>query len=286
MANNTNLSLPYIFILDLDQTIIGDCKYQVSRYSLLNTMKRQGLKVPPMSHTAIPHAYHEASHLIRPGFGTFVKSLKNHYPWVEFFVYTASVKDWANQEIFWIEKSLGIRINRPIFTREDCIVDSAGSYKKSLGKIMPRVWRALGKKRQLTKSDRLLVVQKQLMVIDNTAVYIDFTDKLLLCPDYNYVAFEDVLEGVRNITSTQLLSLVNQNVVCPQIMTPSSDYLLDLASRYKWMAGKCTSLASLNIDYKKDQFWRRLRKLIINNKLTSFTMEIIQQLQSAVWGKK
>jgi hypothetical protein len=215
--------------------------------------------------------------------------MKEHFKWVEFFVYTASIKTWATQEIAWIEKSLGIKFNRPIFTREDCVVDGAGQYKKSLAKIMPRVWRSVTKGSNLSKSDRMYVTQKQLMVIDNSAVYMDFTDKLLLCPDYDYVQFEDVLDGVHDITSAQLLSLVNQGVACPNLLKSvdpkkGGDHVKHMAERYTWMANKCNAVAAMNEVYRKDQFWRRLRKLIVNNKLTTFTVDVIQGLQNAVWA--
>ena len=274
---------PYIFILDLDQTIIGDCYYPVTRYTLFESMKKQGKKTPPLYKTAIPHSYSKNSFLIRPGFANFIKEMQSHYKSVEFYIYTASMKNWALHEINWIEKALNIKFNRPIFTREDCIYDS-NSYKKSLNKIMPRIWRSL-KKYTLTKEDRIHIMHNQVMIIDNSNVYVDFKEKLLLCPNYNYIAFEDILDGLTNISESMLLSFVNQGLVCPSLLKKDgdTDIVQAMATRYNWMANKCTSIATGNEIYKKDQFWRRLRKLITTYKIKTFSSEIIKKLQAAVW---
>ena len=34
------------------------------------------------------------------------------------------------------------------------------------------------------------------VIIDNNAVYTDRMDRLLLCPDYNYAVFENLLHGI------------------------------------------------------------------------------------------
>lgn len=130
-------SLPYIFVLDLDGTIVGNVQYQVSRYSLLNTIHRHGLKTPSIKD--LPKAYGTSEKLIRPGFIDCIKTLRANYPWCHIFIYTASEKKWALQELQWIERSIGSDFNRPIFTRSDCVIQSNGNIRKSLKKYYPHV---------------------------------------------------------------------------------------------------------------------------------------------------
>ena len=40
-----------------------------------------------------------------------------------------------------IEKNLDIEFDKPIFTRDDCIIDSKKDYKKVINKIIPKIKR-------------------------------------------------------------------------------------------------------------------------------------------------
>lgn len=276
-------------IIDIDGTMVGNVNFQVQQYSLHTSLKKYGFK--PTKQHPIPPAFHPNAKLVRPGFGAFIKTMEKFYnDNVYFFVYTASEKQWANQEIGWIEKTHGIKFARPIFTRDDCIVDSAGNYRKTIARIFPRIARVIAKNTTLSNKDKHHILENQLLIIDNNAVYTDRIDKLLLCPDYNYAVFENLLHGISNEarqhTDVQkvIYSMVNQGLLCP-LSGPDEDGMRNLAKQYSWLAAKCKSLIDINASYENDEFWKHLRKLIIENQLKTYSTNVIKQLQEAIWKR-
>lgn len=285
--------LPYIFILDWDGTIAGRVDYQSQQFTLHKALRQHGFRSAKQH--AIPPAFYPNAKLIRPGFAAFIKTMKKMLPDAFFFIYTASEKTWAHQEIAWVEKTHGIQFMRPIFTREDCVVDSSGNYRKSLSKVFPRIMRVIAKQDaafvHLSSKERQHILEKQTMIIDNNAVYTDRPDKLLLCPDYNYTVFENLLHGIpmeaRNHPQIQqmIYGFVNQGLLCP-LPSKEEDGMKALARQYKWLAVKCQSIIDMNQAFDEDDFWKRLKHLILQNNLRVFTPSIIRQLQEAVWKHK
>lgn len=280
--------LPYIFIFDWDGTIAGRVDFQVQQFLLHNTLRKNGFK--PVKQHVIPPAFYPNAKLIRPGFSSFLKAMRKMYPEVYFFIYTASEKTWAHQEIAWMEKTHGIRFMRPIFTRQDCVVDSAGNFRKSLAKVFPRIVNAIHKEtgRVFAVKDRIALLEQNTIIIDNNAVYSDRPDKMLLCPDYHYAVFENLLHGVpaeaRNhpVIQQNILGLVNQGYLCP-LPGSQEDAMRSLARQYDWLAAKCKGITHENKTYETDNFWPYLKKLIYQNQLRSFSVSVIKQLQDAVW---
>lgn len=280
-----------IFILDWDGTIAGKVEFQSQAYSLAQSLRKNGFKPKPLP--SVLSAFSPKSKLIRPGFASFIQAMKSFYnpQDVMFFIYTASEKSWAHYEINLVEKQFGIKFMRPIFTREDCIVDQGGQYRKSLGKVYPRICRAIAKMRPLTTQEKVHMLENNVIVIDNNAVYTDRSDKLLLCPDYDYAVFENLMDMIpddsRNHPLVQQLifSLVNSGHLCPIPHASSNDFMKDLANTYGWLAARCKSVLQSNKIYESDDFWKHLRKLITQNGLRKFTPSIIKQLQDAIWKR-
>lgn len=278
--------LPYIFIFDWDGTIAGRVDFQSNQYSLHNTLKKHGFK--PVKQHPIPPAFYPNAKLIRPGFAAFVKTIKKIYPDAQFFIYTASEKQWAHQEIAWTEKTHDIYFNRPIFTREDCSTDAVGNNRKSIARIFPRIMKSISKEYILTAAQREQVLNNQLIVIDNNAVYTDRMDKLLLCPDYSYAVFENLLHGIplearkHPIIQQHLLSLINNGYLCV-MPNETDDGMKSLAKQYQWLAVKCKGISDVNSAFEHDDFWKFLKQAIAQNQIKVFSPSIIRQLQDAVW---
>lgn len=284
------MSLPYVFVLDWDGTIAGRVDFQVQQFVIANMLRKNGFK--PVRQNAIPAAFHPNAKLIRPGFAAFIKSMQQHYNNAFFFIYTASEKTWANQEVAWVEKTHGIRFARPLFTRHECVIDSHGNYRKSLARVFPRMIKGIAKqqKRSFDAKERVHILEQQTIVIDNNAVYIDRPDKVLLCPHYNYAVFENLLHIIppharkHPVVQQNILSMVNQGLICPLPKT-QDDGMKTLARQYEWLAVKCKAISNENSAYDSDRFWPYLQKLIIQNQLRVFSVSIIRQLQNAVWKK-
>lgn len=289
-------SLPIVFVLDWDQTVIGDCRFQVQQYTLHNTLRKHGFK--PIRTHQVPPAFFPNAKLVRPNFCSFVKAMLKYYGAnnVFFFVYTASERNWANTEIPWVEKTCGIRFMRPIFTRDDCVIDSVGNIRKNISRVFPRmiraiqkVWSDAGYKHAFSSKERVAILEKQVMIIDNKAVYLDRPDKLLLCPDYDYAIYENLLASippearVHPVIQQTLLALINDGMLCP-LPSGNEDGMRALTRQYEWLAAKCKSIIDVNKAYENDNFFKYLRNLIIQNGLKTFTPSVIKQLQEAIWN--
>jgi len=280
--------LPYIIVLDWDGTIAGRVDFQSQKYSMAQNFKKFGLKVK--ADAKVPKAFLPTQNLIRPGFANFITELTKHFNNnIYFFVYTASEKNWAYKEIQWVEKAHGFKFQRPIFTRDECVSDIGGNYRKSLESIFPRMIRSLGKNPAFTKADKEEIYENRVMIIDNNSVYNDAAGKLLLCPDYNYTVFENLLEDIpvsylkHPTVRNYILSLTNSGMLCP--FFTSSDINHIMFKKYEWLALKCRSITEGNRIYLKDVFFPYLVKLIIKNNLKVFTPNVIKQLQEATWKK-
>lgn len=284
-------NLPYIIILDLDGTVVGNVNFQSQQYSLHLTLKKYGFKINKQHN--IPPAFNPNAKLVRPYFSSFITELENYFSKIGksiyFFVYTASDKQWAYVEVPWIEKTHNIKIMRPLFTRDDCIRDQTGNYRKSLQKIFPRIIKVLSKNHNISQKDKNYIMENQLMMIDNNAVYSDRSDKMLLCPDYNYTVFENLLHGLpvnarkHHAIQQLIMSLINQGNLCP-LPNENDDGMHSLAKQYSWLSAKCKSIISINQSYINDDFFKYLKRLIIENNIRLFTPSIIKQLQDATWA--
>jgi hypothetical protein len=298
-------TLPIVFILDWDGTIAGKVDFQSTRFTMVKTMARYGYKV---SQPAVPKAFQPGNGLIRPGFAGFVRAMKELYGGnVFFFIYTASDRQWALQEVPWVEKSHGIQFQRPIFTREDCYVDSTGNYRKKLQNVWPRIVRVLNARHgtPYSKGEKEAILNERTVIIDNNAVYTDRSDRLLLCPDYHYMVFEDLLDGFpeqafQNPSVQQyILHLINEGLVCPHSVSYSHggskegmavpeakiDPMTRMTKQFEWYSHKCKGIVQANKKYQNDIFWSYLKKLIQKNHLTTYSRSIIQQLQGAIWKR-
>lgn len=285
---NQTDKLPFIVILDWDNTIVGKVDYQSQKYSLEQHYKKFGLKVKKNS--KVPKAFNKDSKLVRPYFLNFITELTDYFQGnIYFFIYTASERKWANTEISWLEKSHGIKFQRPIFTRDDCIVDKSGSYRKSISNIFPRMLRSMGLTK-ISKEQKTELLHQRLLIIDNNAVFNDMKEHLLICPDYNFMFFENLLEDIplsylQNPNIRQhILSLINMGLICP-FFGKNDDINQQMYKKYEWLAIKCKHISENNTYSIKDIFFKYLTGLIVKNNLKIFTPNVIKQLQTLVWKK-
>lgn len=282
------MALPYIFVLDWDGTIAGKVDFQSQQFTLHNALRKLGFKVQRTN--PIPAAFYPNSKLIRPGFQQFIKHMRHFLAPSEvyFFVYTGSERTWAQQEIAWVEKTHGIQFQRPLFTRDNCTVEPGGAYRKSLGSIFPKIIRSISKNRTFSPAEKHTILDKHTIIIDNNAVYNDMTDKLLLCPDYDYAVFENLLHGLpaeaKNHPDVQkiIFSFVNSGALCP-LSKDNDDPMWALARQYGWLAAKCKAIIDVNMKYESDDFWAYLSRIIIKNNIKQFTPLVISKMQDAVW---
>ena len=213
-------------VLDIDGTIIGNIATQRTIYSLLSG-KYEISKIP-----------------LRPHFLEFVKSV----PKAELFIYTASVPDWAETLISYIEKEYGITFNRPLFTRPNTIW-TGNEYQKTLKNIMPVIKNTMCNKH---KEDF------NVLIVDNTNFYApEDLPFLITCPTYNNTVRAYIKKSITASTyiknkthMDKTLSLCLNSEIHP--------------SSYEDFVRMLRNLNSFSFKNKNDTFWKDMCGLLKN----------------------
>lgn len=275
---NNNIE-PYIFIIDLDGTIIGNCSYQCDIYNIMELIKtydKKNLnKYKILCEKSLNESYNEKSLLIRPHFFHFIQAMKKLYPVSYFYVYTASEKKWANKEISIIEKNNNFKFDRPLLTRDNCIIDKDGSITKSINKILPLIKKNI-------KFSSTFDIKKHLLIIDNNPTFIDYKDNLLICPTYNYVKFNNLKDVVPDDIScanikNYISKLTKEQRMCRNYNNPEC-----LEKIYKWLYKKCKKINKYNLRYVNDNFWKDLVILIKSHNIRQYTSKNVDMMQKSI----
>ena len=204
---------PRVLLLDLDGTLIGRvgslvCEHDIVRLVSATAASSSGAaggkKVKGRGAAAATRAYRESVvsrlryGIIRPHFEAFCKSAAVAGGAIELFVYTASDTEWAGFLVPCVEAALGVRFNRPIFTRAQC--SPAPEHKKSVARVAPAVFRALKKKPAYAAGLRnVRDLDGCVALVDNTPNVLASAaeaPRLLVCPTYAYQYVYDVLSNV------------------------------------------------------------------------------------------
>jgi len=272
---------PFVFLIDLDGTIIGDCSYQCDIYNIQNMMKNN-LKIfksdKAKCETILKNSYNKNSLLIRPYFNVFMNMIKKIYPNSYIFVYTASEKEWAYKEINIIEKENNIKFNRPIFTRDNCIIDKNGNIKKSVGKIMPMIKKTM-------KINKNYDISKSLLIIDNNNTFIDYLDNFLLCPSYNYIKFINLWDIVPTnyFKYDEFKKFIKKMISNRKMHNVSQLHNQEKQEKiYKWLYKKHRNINNYNSSYINDTFWRDIIVLIKYNNVKEFNKNVISNMVKSI----
>lgn len=194
MKNN---KLPYIFILDLDNTIIGNANIYAQESMILDFIfkycKINNIIGNCKKKIDIIDELNEG--LLRPYFSDFINFIKKKYIDVEFFVYSKGSYTYIYGGIIEnIEKIAKIKFNKPYFTRND----STNGYKL-LGNIIDEIFIQLIKKYPLLKIDenKKKVLDTQFVFIDDIPENLkDYKDKQIVCPKYKYTPYYNIKEKI------------------------------------------------------------------------------------------
>ncbi len=188
--------LPYIFILDIDNTIIGNVDNCINESIILNYIfkycKMNNIIANCDKKLDIIDELNEG--LLRPYFIDFINFIKSKYKNIEIYLYTNSSYNWINNSGFIdnIEKIAKIKFNKPYFTRENAL-----NRQKLLGNIYDVIIDKIVKKYPLLKIDKnkKKVFDSQLVFIDDIPNNLnDYPDKQIMCPEYNYYPYYNIKE--------------------------------------------------------------------------------------------
>lgn len=171
---------PQFIFIDIDGTIIGDITPQIAEWELIKRFEKS--KMQQFKKNLCTQLQNG---LLRPYLGDFLESTKVNKD-CQFYIYTASETTWANFIIPVIENCIGIKFNRPLFTRNHCFVNKAQKSLQHVGKI------AYEKNKHGTKS-LAEFISKSILIDNNHVLSKQEENKLIPCPTYNHKDVYDVM---------------------------------------------------------------------------------------------
>lgn len=232
---------PIVFVLDLDNTIIGNIEPQAREYELIKiintSLVQNNQRAIPYKKSVLERELR--GHIIRPHFARFVDNI-NRYENIELFIYTASTKDWANFVVPVIEKCINYKFKRPLLTRDDMIRGE----QKSIENVRPKIYKSLRKKYLLKSQDALT----NILMIDNRRDVLLEKNMLVKCPDYEYSYPIDYLRNIPKKIVKQY-----QGVIENYLFLNYSQNIYDFYAKY---------YKSLN---KTNEFYKKYNKMQCNN---------------------
>lgn len=193
-------ALPVIFLLDMDATMIGASDNLEMVINLVTFMKNTCLakktmmdkcpRIPTYTELAPPEFF-------RPGLKEMLKGIESLYENAEVFVYSAGTKDYVHQMVNAIEKNTGFHFNRPLFTRDECIVTENNNWGKSVLVNSDAILKPLTKKYPyLKKVPAQYILDNRVIFVDDYDFVWDIKSKWVQCPGYKYSPAIDYLSYV------------------------------------------------------------------------------------------
>lgn len=197
------MKLPFILILDIDNTVIGEITHCLKEHKLLDIIYKNCISIKNLpskcAKSDILDMQDELKEgLLRPNVKDFLNFFSKKFKNVEVFFYTNSTYNWANTVLVReIEKALDYKVNRPIFTRED----SLSNLEKTISAIYPQIFKSLIKKYPLLENDKHIntVFNERMIFIDDIAENVhDYKSRQIKCPEYSYHNYYDIYEKIIN----------------------------------------------------------------------------------------
>jgi hypothetical protein len=244
---------PLVFVIDIDGCLLGDITPQLMLYEIINELKKHHIKI---SMNLKDFQYKLKHGIVRPYFQKFIKSIKNHIPNSEFYIYTASQKQWAEFLIKNIEKALTIKFNRPIFTRDNCIIIN-NEFKKSLKGITPIIQKSLKKKYGIVSLENRIV-----MIDNNNVLGKSEQNSLVICPSYKYYKLENLPLFIKPNIYNQHYDIIN--TILKKYVSIKIDNITNYENFEKaFYTYYISQINPTNNKELEDKYWYNLTKLII-----------------------
>lgn len=267
---------PLVILLDIDGTLLGDISPQVIMYELGNRLKGQ----TRLGFTGKNIEDRLQNGVIRPYFKSFIKELQEYG--VEFFIYTASQKKWAEYIIKLVEKANEVKFNRPLFTRNNCDLVN-GEVQKSIQRVLPQVVKTLKRKYPgITRES----MRNMVMAIDNTQVYNASESKFLLhCKTYDFMYPENIplyiSRSIFDKHNGMVMAILTSYIDC---MRNTSNYFKFQKCFYQYYIESLNRMMQSPTSH--DALFKILRVYIIKKKITSFSENVVKYLNKKITSIK
>lgn len=274
--------IPYIFIFDIDNCIIGNIDYPITEALLLDIIKDvcNEKKITNNCIKKINFVKILKNGLLRPYFVNFVKFIKKKYKNVELFVYTNSSYNWTHGGLVDnIEKASKIKFNKPYFTRENSYQTT--NYEKSLSNVFKIIIKRLENKYKILKNKK-----ETLKIFNNNVVFIDdiknnlkdYPNKQIVCPKYEFNKPYDIIKKIKKkykinniiLNHDSIKKYKKENIKSPYKFKNTTKHEYNI-QKFKWKYYK-----KKENNNKKDNFYKKLIKIIKKNKIINFNVSNIK----------
>ena len=191
--------LPFIIILDVENTIIGDYDMLVTEWYVLeyiyNICKKKGINAKCFSSDLVDMQDELKNGLLRPNVGDFLRFCNTKFKNAEVFLYTSSGYAWTNLVLGKnIESALKMKINRPFLTLHNSMKNDS---LKSVANTYPLMIQTLVKRYPLLKDEKVseyILNNRTILVDDMPNDLFAYTGRRLICPKYNFANDYDIYE--------------------------------------------------------------------------------------------
>ncbi len=266
VSSSATTATPLVLLIDMDGTMIGDATSSACMHELeCNLGFKKGLETYPFK-----------TNLIRPHIESFLKFVTSEYSCI-CFVYTAAEQQWASKVIACLEKETGVKLSRPILSRNDCILVN-NVYHKSIQHVSQKLRAVLRKQKQ-----RLL--DQNVILIDNSNVLLPDTDyRRIICPTYAARVPMDVLKRLDLYQIRNNAPLVGKILFKYGFITKSSYKSIDeMLSNYYLSIAKALYEEDKNINVKNsDTFWLDMESIFRTKRIGAFTKETLHNIRKAL----
>lgn len=266
----TSKQTPLVILLDIDGTVVGDVSHQVAMFDIINTLKHKRIRVaygPKEVQDALGFGG-----LIRPNFKCFIIELQSHG--IEFFVYTAAEKVWAEYIVKNIEAAMNIKFNRPLFTRSHCISIN-NQIMKSIKSVTPMIAKTLRAKNYDVSN-----LEDKIIAIDNNPVFIE-RDYQILCDTYSLIVPVNIPAFIpRHLFDSHTKDIVT--AICqhyPYAIKPTTNWFKFQRQYYMMYVQLIGDMLRIKQSTLYDPLFKLLRHIILQRNPSVFSPELVKYMQ-------
>jgi hypothetical protein len=287
-----NNKLPVIFIFDLDKTLIGDMhnsnmlEYQDFLTFINDACKHKRFlgnecKLPKSiwNKQTIPPQF------FRPQLKESFQSIKKIFPTAEFFVFSLGTNDYVSSIIEYLESYIGIKINRPLFSRQDSSFSDTASFLKEIKGYEDIMFKSLIQRYPKCKIEyfRNLVMNERTIIIDDSDVWNnDF--RWIQCKTYTYAPVCEInnklLDTIYNNDSIKKYIINKNSTIIPRMAHNIDMFKMN----YHIMTADCyRRVLDNNIQQLNDDFFPKFVRAIKNRntKLKPFSRAFLSKIQKS-----
>ncbi len=276
--------LPIIFILDIDNTLIGNSSEIIKYNDLLTYIKTACIRSKLDKDDSIcikKWTYKIVDNFYRPYLNDFFTGLKEINKNIEFFVFSLGTFEYVKDMVSLIEDKLdGITINKPYFTREKSFINDKYSYVKDINVYESVIIDKLKNKYPNISKNSKKIFEERTIIIDDIAIWDDDYRHIKINPYEFYPIIEYDIHLLEFIYKNDSLYNYVINTKCLNIERGNTfqDFLMNY---HIYMTNLYNTYNKSNETELKDNIFKKLLESLkrrIRMKNMKITKEFINNL--------